>query len=142
MQIRIDGVTRQIKRLRLRRGGSLVVIRRIRDSELRTVYLGSDPLSVTISPPFVSKTTSTGGASQTFSSSIAGGRGPYSYAWTITNDGTKNATLSGASNASCIVSASLTAGQDATGEIGLTVTDADGLTATAVSAYFTFSTID
>jgi hypothetical protein len=90
------------------------------------MFVGDSAPSV--GPPAASPTTTVRGSSVTFSVEASGGAGPYSYAWTGLPSGCV------AANASSIL---CTPGAAGTWTISVTVTDANGLTATSTSLSFT-----
>ncbi len=135
LKVRLGGINRTFQKMRIMRGGTLTNVRRAQyhtGTGLEVVFLGSDPLSVGISP-----VTITGHASDPAKASavISGGRGPYVYQWTATSD-LGHLILTGATSAAVNISA--LHGADAEGTVEVTVTDADGQTASAaVAVYFT-----
>lgn len=127
-KIRQNGNWRDIKGIQIRRGGQWLKIRRAviySGGQWRVFFIGSDPLSVGISPSILA----TNQSSIVASSTVSGGRGPYSYQWQLTDD-LGSMAIAGATSAKVTITKKT---MYAEGILALSVTDADGNTVTAQS---------
>ncbi len=137
LRISKDGQARPVKQIRIVRGGNKALVRRIRyfdGTALKVTYLGSPALAVTITPNYVSQYSNSTTITAPVTANISGGRAPYTYNWTATNGATcspVNAATTQLRGAGFRNSAPIKEGV-----VSVTVTDADGQTASTDAAYY------
>lgn len=140
IRMRAGGQLRQIKRMRIMRGGSLVQVRRARivtGSEAVVIFLGADPMSVTVNPDSIYRVSALNSLSAAVAANVTGGRGPYQYLWVSTSYEGRGLVLAGSTSANCNFSISnLGSGEEASGEFSVTVTDADAKSSAASGQYY------
>lgn len=145
LSVRQGGALREIKRLRLLQLGSLRdirVLKQLNGGTLRIVGQFAPALSVSASPSSVSGATSSfsgppqGVVTNSTTATPAGGVAPYTYAWTITGQGSPGALSPNAAKTAFV--ATVPCGETYSNTATVTVTDAIGQTATdTVAAQFT-----
>lgn len=133
-----SGVAERLKAIEVRDGAGTAVpvkIVQIRDATgaAKTVW---QTMSLSVSPSLItgyaSSTSSIDVTTGVATATIEGGTAPFSYAWTRTDAGADSWSIIIASAASTAFRANaVAAGADTTAEFTCTVTDANGLTATA-----------
>lgn len=120
-KVRVAGVTRNLKTIKVQDGGSL-----------RLVAKFADPLAVTAGGALATGSSSSL-TTNTITANVTGGFAPYTYAWTLIANGGRNAsTASNASGASTsFTKTGLISGDSIDDTWRVTVTDSLGDTATA-----------